>query len=155
MLVFISLFNLAVWIVLTFQSQSYYSTAIGAEAFGKMQWVVLQRFLLPLAIFFRHGCQMAIARFYRSYVFGPSGFWTMALLRCAAKFDPFLSLDCPRVEGIKFCHLATVEAHPLYLPLAGGKVKKSKSGKNRLIVSVAANPKTCEDVFGKGPYTHT
>ena len=31
----------------------------------------------------------------RSYVFGPLGFWTMALLRYAAKFDPFLSLDCP------------------------------------------------------------
>ena len=30
----------------------------------------------------------------RSYVFGPLGFWTMALLRNAAKFDPFLSLDC-------------------------------------------------------------
>ena len=48
----------------------------------------------------------------------------------------------------------SVEANPLYLPLAGGKVKKNKSGKNRLIVSVAANPKTSEDVFGKGPYTH-
>ena len=31
---------------------------------------------------------------FRSYVFGPSGFWTMAPLRCAAKLDPFLSLDC-------------------------------------------------------------
>ena len=35
----------------------------------------------------------------------------MAPLRCAVKFDPFLSLDCARVEGgeegIKFCHLAT------------------------------------------------
>ena len=30
----------------------------------------------------------------RSYVFGPSGFWTMAQLRYTAKFDPFLSLDC-------------------------------------------------------------
>ena len=30
----------------------------------------------------------------RSYVFGPSGFLTMAPLRYAAKFDPFLSLDC-------------------------------------------------------------
>ena len=30
----------------------------------------------------------------RSYVFGPSGFWTMAPLRYAAKFDPFLSLHC-------------------------------------------------------------
>ena len=34
------------------------------------------------------------SQIFRSYVFGPSGFWTMALLRCAAKFDPFLSLDC-------------------------------------------------------------
>ena len=31
---------------------------------------------------------------FRLYVFGPSGFWTMAPLRCTAKFDPFLSLDC-------------------------------------------------------------
>ena len=42
----------------------------------------------------RHGCQMAIARFLESYVFGHSGFWTMAPLRYAAKFDAFLSLDC-------------------------------------------------------------
>ena len=27
-------------------------------------------------------------------MFGPSGFWTTAPLRYAAKFDPFLSLDC-------------------------------------------------------------
>ena len=44
----------------------------------------------------------------------------MAPLRYTAKFDPFLSLDCARVqgggtggaiqgeEGIKFCHLATL-----------------------------------------------
>ena len=38
----------------------------------------------------------------RLYVFGPSGFWTtMAPLRYAAKFDPFLSLDCARVEGVE------------------------------------------------------
>ena len=36
---------------------------------------------------------MVIARFL-DRVFGPSGFWTMAPLRYAAKFDPFLSLDC-------------------------------------------------------------
>ena len=47
-----------------------------------------------------HGCQMAIARFLESYAFGPLGFWTMAPLRCDAKFDPFLSLDCARVEGV-------------------------------------------------------
>ena len=47
-----------------------------------------------------HGCRMAIAGFLESYVFGPSGFWTMAPLCYAAKFDPFLSLDCARVEGV-------------------------------------------------------
>ena len=31
---------------------------------------------------------------FRLYVFGPSGFWTMAPLRYATKLDPFLSLDC-------------------------------------------------------------
>ena len=30
----------------------------------------------------------------RSYLCGPLGFWTMAPLCYAAKFDPFLSLDC-------------------------------------------------------------
>ena len=34
------------------------------------------------------------SQIFRSYVFGPSGFWTMAPLHYAAKFDPFLSLDC-------------------------------------------------------------
>ena len=36
----------------------------------------------------------SVVDFFRSFVFGPSGFWIMAPLRCAAKFDPFLSLDC-------------------------------------------------------------
>ena len=42
----------------------------------------------------RHGCQMAIAEFLESYMLGHSGFWTMAPLPYAAKFDPLLSLDC-------------------------------------------------------------
>ena len=58
------------------------------------------------------------SQIFRSYVFGPRGFWTMAPLRYAAKFDPFLSLDYPShalrpgaIQGkkrIKFCHLATL-----------------------------------------------
>ena len=56
-------------------------------------------------------------RNFKMLVFGPSGLWTMSPLRCAAKFDPFLSLDCAPAlhpdaiqgkEGIKFCHLATL-----------------------------------------------
>ena len=39
------------------------------------------------------------SQIFRSFMFGPSGFWNMAPLRYAAKFDPFLSLDCARVEG--------------------------------------------------------
>ena len=40
--------------------------------------------------------QIKVARWpdFRSYVFAPLGFRTMAPLRYAAKFDPFLSLDC-------------------------------------------------------------
>ena len=34
------------------------------------------------------------SRVLRSYVLGPPGFWTMAPLRYAAKYDPFRSLDC-------------------------------------------------------------
>ena len=40
------------------------------------------------------------SQIFRLYVFSPSGFWTMAPLRYAAKFDPFLSLDCARVKGV-------------------------------------------------------
>ena len=50
------------------------------------------------------------SRILRSHVFGPSGFWTMAPLRYAAKFDPFLGK-----EGIKFCHLATLGAFMIHL----------------------------------------
>ena len=42
------------------------------------------------------------SQIFRSYVFGPSGFWTMALLRYTAKFDLFLSLDCGRWEVSNF-----------------------------------------------------
>ena len=34
------------------------------------------------------------SQIFRLSVFGPSGFWTMAPVRYAAKLDPFLSLDC-------------------------------------------------------------
>ena len=77
---------------------------------------------MPLpAVPYEHGCQMAIAGFLESYVFGPSGSWTMAPLRYAAKFVLFLSLDCAPslhpgaiqgMEGFKFCHLATRAAVP-------------------------------------------
>ena len=43
---------------------------------------------------------MAVARFLDRMCLAASGFWTMALLRYAAKLDPFLSLDCARVEGM-------------------------------------------------------
>ena len=40
------------------------------------------------------------SQIFRSCVFGPSGFWTMAPLRYAAKLDPFLSLDCAPTPSI-------------------------------------------------------
>ena len=46
-----------------------------------------------------HGCQMAIARFLDHRHLALQAWATMAPLCCAAKFDPFLSLDCARVKG--------------------------------------------------------
>ena len=48
----------------------------------------------------RHGCQMAIARFLDRMCLALRAQWTMAPLCCAAKCNPFLSLDCARVEGV-------------------------------------------------------
>ena len=50
------------------------------------------------------------SQIFRSYVFGPSGFWTMAPLRYTAKFDPSLSPHPPpwRNPRLKSCHLATL-----------------------------------------------
>ena len=67
---------------------------------------------------------MAIAGFLESYVFGPSGFWAMAPLRCAAKFDPFLSLDCAPTPStlatmrgvvLEWCFANIIVASPLPL----------------------------------------
>ena len=40
------------------------------------------------------------SQIFRSFVFGSLDFWTMAPLHYGAKFDPFLSLDCARVQGV-------------------------------------------------------
>ena len=47
----------------------------------------------------RHGCQMAIARFLDRMCLALRTCRTMAPLGYTAKYDPFLSLDCARVEG--------------------------------------------------------
>ena len=47
-----------------------------------------------LARFFSHSCQMAIAKFLDCRRLALRAWRTMAPLCCAAKFDPFLSLDC-------------------------------------------------------------
>ena len=71
----------------------------------------------------RHGCQMAIARFFERMCLALRASRTMAPLRYAAKFDPFLSLDFASThalhpgtiqgkEGTKFCHLATLAPGP-------------------------------------------
>ena len=48
------------------------------------------------------------SQIFRMYVFGPSGFWTMAPLRC--KMQNALHPGAIQgKEGIKFCYLATLE----------------------------------------------
>ena len=51
--------------------------------------------LIVLYWFFKAWLPDGYSQIFRSYVFGPSGFWTMAPLRYAAKVDPFLSWVSP------------------------------------------------------------
>ena len=62
----------------------------------------------------------------------------MAPLHCAAKFDPFLSLDCPPPpalhpgaiqgkKGIKFCQLATLSAVPITRTIRSGGSSTDRS----------------------------
>ena len=94
----------------------------------------------------------------RSYVFGPSGFWTVAPLRFAAKLDPFPSLDCdpkpstlcPQAlhpgaiqgkEGIQFCHLATLQASlPPSMPTSRTKASDEGTGGQTVIDRVRVGP---------------
>ena len=66
-------------------------------------------------------------------MFGPSGFWTMAPLRYAAKFDPFLSLDCaPTLNQSKERKGSNFV---IWQPCDQGK-----SGKDTVTVTVKKNP---------------
>ena len=47
-----------------------------------------------------HGSQMAIVRFLDRMCLALRAWRTMAAIWCAAKFDPFLSLDCAGLEGV-------------------------------------------------------
>ena len=55
---------------------------------------VLLQITIMKMVLVKTGLPDGYSQIFRGYVFGPSGFWTMAPLRYAAKFDPFLSLDC-------------------------------------------------------------
>ena len=96
----------------------------------------------------------------------------MAPLRYAAKFDPFLSLDCtPHTlhpgaiqgkEGIKFCHLATLSSHASKdnAGREGGKqegggcahcVRPCEEARGPTIKDeISAHIADCEKVFGRG-----
>ena len=62
-------------------------------------------------------CVLDLATFEINHVFGSLGFWTLAPLRYAAKFDPFLSLDCARVEGVGAPSGNHLSTHLSYLQL--------------------------------------
>ena len=108
-----------------------------------------QTLLDEAARMFRHGCQMAIARFLDRMCLVLLGFWSMAPLRYAAKFDPFPSLDCALAlqsgaiqgkEGIKLCHLATLPTGrstwpirtPARLLTAAAPSRRPRSGRRRI-----------------------
>ena len=64
---FLSLFNLAVWLIITFECQNITSTAIEAQVFGLTAWVIIQRMTLPLCIFFRFHASMFSFELWKEY----------------------------------------------------------------------------------------
>ena len=76
------------------------------------------------------------SQIFRLHVFGPLGFWTMATLPYAAKFDQFLSLDCaptPSIlaqskerKGSNFCHPATLVCGRARIETRGGPVEAAE-----------------------------
>jgi len=51
--VFLSLTNFSQWLIFTFEIQKNKSSRTESEFFGAFQWVILQRIIMPLSIFFR------------------------------------------------------------------------------------------------------
>ena len=51
--IFLFLFNLAQWIVFTFEIQKVRSSKVEEEFYGFMPWVLIRRVTLPLAVFYR------------------------------------------------------------------------------------------------------
>ena len=64
---FLSFFNFAVWIIVTFECQNITSTAIEAEVFGLVPWVIIQRMTLPLCIFFRFHASVFSLELWKEY----------------------------------------------------------------------------------------
>ncbi len=50
---FLFMYNLAQWIIVTFEMQKMQSSVEEVEYYGSVQWVLIQRITLPLTIFFR------------------------------------------------------------------------------------------------------
>lgn len=51
--VFLFLFNIAQWLVFTFEIQKVRASLVEADFYGFMPWIVIRRVTLPLAVFFR------------------------------------------------------------------------------------------------------
>ncbi len=51
--IFLSILNLAQWLVVTFEIQKVRASVVEADFYGFMPWVIIQRVTLPLTVFFR------------------------------------------------------------------------------------------------------
>ena len=64
---FLSFFNIAIWLIITFECQNITTTAIEAQVFGLVAWVVIQRMTLPLCIFFRFHAAVFSLELWKEY----------------------------------------------------------------------------------------
>ena len=85
--------SLSVWdeVILGWLLRATESLCWGDVGCDMNEWLIWKCFHLTHKGYLSHGCQMAIAKCLDCR---RSAWKTMAPLRCAAKFDPFLSLDC-------------------------------------------------------------
>ena len=66
---FLVLFNLSQWLVLTFEIQKGRASVVESEFYGLLSWVIIQRVTLPMAVFFRfHSCVVSIDLWKEVYI---------------------------------------------------------------------------------------
>eukprot|EP00088_Acartia_fossae_P065240 TRINITY_DN8043_c0_g1_i2.p1 TRINITY_DN8043_c0_g1~~TRINITY_DN8043_c0_g1_i2.p1 ORF type:complete len:570 (+),score=103.47 TRINITY_DN8043_c0_g1_i2:59-1768(+) len=95
--VFLALTNLSQWLIFTFEIQKTKSSRTEAEYFGPFHWVILERIIMPLSIFFRFHSTVVLVDSWKSNY--PNNKRRQQLNPCPA--DISNSEDGPQAEAME------------------------------------------------------